>query len=584
VTARRWLLAAGATVAVAYALGGEWQSIRHGVTENHFLDAVTGLTYLGTGLIALDRRPGNRIGILMVLYGITWFFGNWGAGGIPIFFSLGFAVSGFAPLLGHLVLAYPSGRLQTTFERGVVVSAYLVTLALDATVFLIWDPRSFGCTGCPWTPALWPDQRAVDALQRTGDVFGVVIVGLFLVAVVLRWHRATPAERHDLSILWFASVLLAVTYGVSEFADPNTTRGFSYLLWELRALFEIALPVVFLVGLLRTRLARGASSDLLVALQRPLPPGGLRDALALTLSDPSLEIAYAVAGTHRWVDPDGRPIELPGFEDGHRGRATSLVERNDLPLATLIHDPALDPDLVRAATVAAGMAIENERLHAEVRSQLDEVRASRARIIEAGDRERRRVERDLHDGAQQRLLTASLALHAAARKLDRPEQTRAADDVRRASEELTAALAELRELARGIHPAILTDEGLGAALRSLADRCPIPVSFDAAPSDRLPSSLESTAYFVVSESLANVAKHSSASSAHVSVARRNGHLVIEVRDDGVGGVDPAKGSGLRGLRDRVATVNGQLHVSDGTGEGTTVVAELPLPDEAEVGA
>ena len=358
-------------------------------------------------------------------------------------------------------------------------------------------------------------------------------------------------------------------------------------------------------------MARSAVGDLVVALDRPLAPGGLQAALARTLADPALEVVYALerqpraehpdGEERRWVDANGRPVPLPppgaglgagrgaGTGAGRGARVATVVERNGRPLAALLHDPALDPGLVQAAGAAAGMAIENERLHAQVRAQLDKVRASRARIVQASDNERLRIERNLHDGAQQRLLTLSLALHTARRQLaalGADADPALVETVRGASEELRLAIDELRELARGIHPAILTDEGLEPALASLAGRTAVPVTLLEVPSGRLPRPVEATAYFVVSEALANLTKHGHATSASVRVrldddqsgeclAEGQAGLLVEVRDDGVGGADPARGSGLRGLHDRVAAVGGRLSVTSPPGQGTVVQAWLP---------
>ena len=221
------------------------------------------------------------------------------------------------------------------------------------------------------------------------------------------------------------------------------------------------------------------------------------------------------------------------------------------------------------------MALENERLHAQVRQQLAEVRASRSRIVQAGDDERRKVERDLHDGAQQRLVTLALALHAARRQLGAGQTDMLHETLAQASEELRRALDELRALAHGIHPVILTDEGLGPALKSLADRAPVPVTVGGVPDIRFPGTVEATAYFVVSEALANIGKHAHASRATVCATHGGGVLIVEVADDGCGGVDATRGSGLHGLYDRVAAVNGHLTVTSRNGHGTTVTATLP---------
>ncbi|HKD98721.1 MAG TPA: sensor histidine kinase, partial [Micromonosporaceae bacterium] len=335
----------------------------------------------------------------------------------------------------------------------------------------------------------------------------------------------------------------------------------------------LAVPVVFVWGLLSSRLARGAVGDLVLELERPRPPGELRALLAGALGDPTLDLVYALEGQQRWVDAEGRPAGLPEPDGDPRARVSTLVQRDGRTLAALAHDPALDPGLVRAAAVAAGMAIDNERLHAEVRAQLEEVLASRQRIVEAGDQERRRVERNLHDGAQQRLATLALSL-AMLRDRDGADPA-TATALAQASADLRMAIDDLRELARGIHPAILTEEGLPAAVESLAGRVSLPVRVVADFDTRLPGPVEAVAYFVVSESLANVAKYAHASAAEVDISRCDGTLRIEVRDDGVGGADPSLGSGLRGLSDRVSAVRGTFRVDSRPGGGTLVRAEIP---------
>jgi signal transduction histidine kinase len=240
----------------------------------------------------------------------------------------------------------------------------------------------------------------------------------------------------------------------------------------------------------------------------------------------------------------------------------------------MIHDPALldDPVLVEAVSAAAGLALENARLQAELRAQLNEVRASRARIVEAGDAERRRLERDLHDGAQQRLLGIRLALQLIRGRLG-DEGATADELLTEADTEVVAALEELRSLARGIHPALLTEEGLDAALAALARRVPVPVQLDVCPG-RLPPLVEATVYFVASEALANVVKHAHATEVTIDVTRANGHIAMAVNDDGVGGADP-NGAGLAGLRDRVETLDGQLCVDSTLGNGTRVTVAIP---------
>jgi len=340
---------------------------------------------------------------------------------------------------------------------------------------------------------------------------------------------------------------------------------------EWLALAAVAtVPFGFLVGLLRSRLAQAAAVAGLVRRLGAAPePDALRAALAEALGDDGLALAYWVPEADRFLDAEGRPIELPA------GGWTE-VELDGRRVGAIRHAAALAdaPELLAAAAGAAALALENQRLSVELRARIEELRGSRARLVAVGDAERRRLERNLHDGAQSRLVALALKLRMA--RMRAGDAAAVATLLDEASAELKASLDELRELARGIHPAVLTDRGLKPALESLAGRAPVPVELDGDPPDDLAPEVATAVYFVASEALANVAKYARAGHATVAVRREDGRVVVEIADDGIGGADMASGSGLRGLADRVAALDGRLELHSPAGGGTRLRADLPL--------
>jgi signal transduction histidine kinase len=282
-------------------------------------------------------------------------------------------------------------------------------------------------------------------------------------------------------------------------------------------------------------------------------------------------VAYWLPEYRSYADANGQSVALP---PPGGDRKVASVERDGDRVAALVYDASLDddPELVEAVTAAAAIALENEHLHAESQARLIELKASRERIVAAGDAERRRLERNLHDGAQQRLVGIALQLRLLQNRIG--DDPSAKELVTTASDELALSLAELRELAHGIHPA-LREHGLPAALEALANRATVPTEVTCETPGRLPESVELAAYFVVSEALTNVAKYSQATHSTVCVTRSGPTVTIEIADDGIGGADDSRGSGLRGLADRVEALDGSLRVSSPPGAGTTVTAELP---------
>jgi signal transduction histidine kinase len=528
-------------------------------------------SFVGAGLVAWTRRPANCTGLLMVAVGLSYALIGLLLNGVilvatPTAFMLWYLLrtlpEGFIP---HLLAVFPDGRATTRLQRVFIVANYAATVPLALLQLLLVQPDRLGCDGCPDELLMLGDRRPYgDTVLTISNLSYVALGAMLLWIMAVRWRQASGPRRRSLAPVAAVALVLVVAYVVREALRALAPSPPLIDALDLVVVATLMLwPLAFLAGLARTRLDRSAVGDLAVQLGEPLPPGRLERVLAGVLHDPTLQLAYWLSDRDGFVDAEGRPVELPAGDD-------------DRAVAAMVHDTALDddPELVRAVAATARMTIENERLQAEVRVQLQEVRASRARIVEFGDAERRRVERNLHDGAQQRLVNLSLVLGIARSQVPTTSDGELAVVLDEAAAELRLALAELRELARGIHPVILSEAGLGPALASLAERSPIPVTVAVAPPDRLPARVEETAYYVASEALANAAKHAHATIVTISAQRRGDGLMVEIDDDGVGGAD-CNGSGLRGLADRVAAVDGRLQVHSPAGQGTRITAELP---------
>jgi len=665
-----------------------------------------GVAFAVAGIVAVWRRPGNRTGVYLGAVGYVWFVGALGESNNDWLFSASTVLSSFAfiPFI-LLVLSYPTGRLETQGQRVYVVAASAALLLVPTVLLLVDQTPERACVnGCRKSPiAIIASDSAGAVVTLVGTFIGIGLIAWAGILLVARWRRATAAHKNALrlvlttsgiaiAILLVLNALDAVAGGTSDSLSPFFLVAFT------------AVPLSFLIGILRTRLARSSVAELVVELGRGAP---IQDALARVLGDPNLEVAYR-ADDRGWIDASGRPVRDPQTREG---RSTTQVTGERGLIATLVHDPSLDEEheLVQAVTAAASLSLENQRLDAALRAQSEltetivdtvpsllvhvdldgrlvkanraavravglgasadlvgrpfwevfispgeqeamierfraaaplferasyentftnevgqltviawesapvvdeqgrvtgivagglditdrkqrelelarerdlrkrreaEVRASRARIVRAGDEARQRLERNLHDGAQQRLVSLSIALRLIESKLD-TDPAAAVPLVAGARVELSEALDELRELARGIHPAILSDRGLLPALESLASRLPIDVELTA-PELELPDAIEAALYYVVAESLTNVVRYAETATASVELTSDERAVSVVVSDRGAGGADPTRGTGLRGLQDRVSALDGRLQVESALGEGTRVLAEIPL--------
>jgi signal transduction histidine kinase len=525
------------------------------------------VSYILVGLIAWFRRPESRLGMLMI------------AGG----FAIGLSALQFehqdhlytagavfdilpAAIFLHVFLAFPDGRLRSRFERMLVAAAYVSALALQLV------KMALGAMGPDNVLAISMQPGTAEVVQKVQllSISAFCLAGIGVLAGRQRQAGRPRRRSIALEIDSFAVglLLVALLFAIADFE----AFGAAFRPIQRTMLVVIGLsPVVFLIGLLDVRLARSAVGDLMLELRPDLAATDLRNALARALRDPSLTLAYWLPDFRSYVDLDGRPIEVPD----RSGRATTLIDRDGTHVAALLHDPALDDerDLLDAVTAAAGIALENARLHAELKARLEELQGSRARVIAAGQRERQRLERNLHDGAQQRLIALSLELSLLEQRLSGDPDARARLDQARG--EIARSLEELRDVASGIHPAVLSGHGLEVALESMVARAPVPIRLRVDLNGRLQEPQEVAAYYVVSESLANIGKHAQASSGRVDVAQGHGQVVVEVVDNGIGGADTERGTGLRGLADRVEALGGRLRVWTPTGGGTRVRAEIP---------
>jgi signal transduction histidine kinase len=524
------------------------------------------LPFIFGGLVAWSRGPASRLGPLMIVAGFATFVSNlqWSNAGLP--HTVGLALDLVPAVLFMVVyLAFPTGALVRVPERALVATGFFAAFGLQLV--------SMGLGGFgPDNLLEVVSEPAASATLQKVQLLTISACCLAAVGVLVVRHRDGGRVRRR----WIAFLVDAFALGLIMVALLFIVGAFSGPAFETirRATFVVLglAPVAFLLGLLDARLARSAVAGLVVELQRDPAPADLRDALALALRDPSLTLAYWLPEFESWSDLDGRATELPAPGGS---RTATLIERDGAPGAALIHDASLDdePELLSAVSAAAGIALDNARLHAELSARVEELRGSRARVIEAGQKERQRLERNLHDGAQQRLVALSLELSLLKKRVDDdPEASTRVDHVR---EELATSLQELRDIASGLHPAVVSGHGLNVALESLAAHAPVPVRLNVDLDERLPEQLEVAAYYLISESLANIAKHAHATSASIGIARADGHVVVEISDDGIGGADTERGSGLRGLADRVEALDGRLRVWTPRGHGTRVRADIP---------
>jgi signal transduction histidine kinase len=528
------------------------------------LDWIT-IPFVLAGLVAWWRRPDSRLGPLMIAGGFASGLSALQLTHVDELYTIG-AVFDILPaaFFLHVCLAFPDGRLRSRFEQVLVIVAYTAAIGLQLVKMALgaFGPNNLLAFGS------WPSAGADVQHVQLLTISATCLAGAFI--LVDRRRHAGRLRRRSLELV-VSSFAIGLVMIAALFVDGDLA-GPAFQQLQRATLIVIGLsPIAFLLGLLDERLGRSAVADLMLELRGDPPPKALRAALARALKDPGLTLAYWLPDFHTYVDLDGKPVDLSQEE----GRTATVLDRNGSRVAALVHDKALDdePELLEAVGAAAGISLENARLQAELRARLVELTGSRARVIDAGQKERQRLERNLHDGAQQRLIALSLQLSLLEQKPGQQPDVRAELD--QARREIALSLEELRDVARGIHPAVLTGHGLKVALESLAARAPVPVRLTVDVEQRLPERVEVAAYYVVAESLTNIGKHAEARDASVRVAKTHSRLLVEVVDDGVGGADTEAGSGIRGLADRVEALGGRLRVWTPRGGGTRVEAEIP---------
>ncbi len=529
-----------------------------------FLIGWIAIPYVVGGILAWWRRPASRLGPLMIATGFAMALTPLQWSTQPLVYSVGHLLDMLpAAMFLHVFLAFPTGRLGKTPERILVIACYTAALGLQLLKIIIGvNPDS-----------LFSVVRSVAAGNVIERIQLSFIAACLLAGAVLLYVRGRSPGRHRrrpaalvVDAFGLSLVMLALLYlaGLGSWPAFETIRLITFAALGLA-------PIAFLFALLDARLARGDVAGLLVEL-RANPTTDLQTALGRALRDPSLRLAYWLPQRGSWADQDGKEIPPPMPDER---RAVRIVRRGNDPMAAVIFDRSLEDEyeLLDAVAAAAEIALENGRLRAELHARLKELHGSRVRVLEAGQRERQRLERDLHDGAQQRLVALSLELGLLGESPTSDPNLK--ERLGHARDEVSASLEELRDVARGIFPAVLNGHGLPVALESLTARASLPVELMMDLSDRPPGSVEVAAYYVASEALTNIDKHARASTATVRVSRAADALVVDVTDNGVGGADPRKGSGLRGLADRVEALGGEFTTESEAGIGTRVRAEIP---------
>lgn len=535
--------------------------------------AGVGAVMVGAG-IASAANGEERIGLIVTLAGYSWLLERLlGAIGNQVVYSASAFFPGlWVALLVWAVMTFPSGRFRTGLDRSLVVGFFVLQVGGQWLITLTiprWEPR--GGSG-PNEMVLFPSETLASDVSRVADRITIALLLVLAAILVHRMVTSTPPVRRADGFVWFGGIFLCLNLVLLISAGLGWVDfDQAYGLW-LEGVAGI-LPITMAASLFAARVAQDRLVTLVVDLEAGERGERLVASLRKALGDPALDLVYPAPGGEGWIDGAGGSVDVD--EEPGRGAVTPVVYRGQT-IAALVHDPVLlrNPERLSTAIAAAALAIDNERLQAELRAHLTEVLASRSRIVEAGDRERRRVERNLHDGAQQRLVALGLTLNLAGRKAeDDPEVATLLTEARR---DLDDALAELRALASGMHPTIVTDLGLAGALEALAQRPGTPVVLELDLLVELPDQVAVAAYYVVAEALANANKYADATGVVIRAVVSGGVLRVAVTDDGRGGAVVRTGSGLEGLGDRAGALGGALAVESPVGAGTTVSLELPV--------
>jgi signal transduction histidine kinase len=530
-----------------------------------------GATYLLAGVVVRRRRSRDPTGLLLLAAGVLWFLQFLALSGFGWLFALGLALGErhLVPI-AHALLILPNGQLSAMARR-LVVAVYTTAIGLSLSVPFVLDQvcvRRPCPESVPALPAPTWFQEFVLIVDRFGTVLLALAVGVFVVARLLQSDGPT---RRAITPVLVAGVLLVQVYATRQLGLLPEPAG-SWLYLAANA----AVPVAVVGGLAWSHLHRAAVADLILALTPDTDGDRLQEALARCLGDPSLRLLFPLDAPDdpgSYLDVDGQPAR----SSVANGRATTTVTLDGGVIAVLEHDRALldEPRLLDSTVAASRLALHNAKLTAQVRAQLDELHRSRRRLVLEVDKERRRLERDLHDGVQQQLLGVALELGRLRRRAADAGAEHLAHSLARATDDLEQAIDELRRFARGLHPQVLTDRGLAAALEALAQRAPLPVEIDV-DIGRLQSELESTLYLVAAEALTNTLRHGAATHLRIHVRCVDDHAVVDIADDGRGGARAGAGSGLQGIDDRVAALGGTLTLDSTRGDGTRLHIDVPL--------
>jgi signal transduction histidine kinase len=556
--------------AVVFGVWIEWPGLRED-PWNSVVYAAAGVALVLSGAL-FGAEPAQRgTARLFLVTGFVWLLNDLGAREYGLLPAIGWLSKPVDELLLMvIILRYPYPRITDPLIRRTLAATIAVVAVLHLASGLTWRPVWGGWPSTFWWPTVLPLRGAQPYIFRAYNTAGLVAAVISVGLVVRRFRRAGGLERREMVPVLVSAVALSINIVVSEGVIAATGQeNVGNLLSILKSVFSITIPLAFVAAAVRRSLDRAGVADLVVSVSQPTTTVSVRDALRRALADPRLDLFVWLPDRHAYVSADGAPGDPPA----DRRLRREVNDTAGRPLAVVLTDPALlrRPDLLDAAIRAATLGVENARLHAELLGQLDELQQSRTRIVEAGIEQRRQVERDLHDGAQQQLLALAATIGRAHTAAVDPTVRQLMDQART---ELRRALKDLRDLARGIHPAVLEQVGLAAAVEAVSESLPLPVEVYIT-SQRLPPTVEATVYFVICEALVNATKHANATRAWVTAERHDATLSVMVEDDGTGGATPSPGGGLAGLSDRVIALGGRLTIHSPFGAGTRLRVELP---------